>query len=106
MNSFKIKRIVTFVYSLEKNFLEKKFFTKEVAASFIEIILRAENVQDIFVGDDDISTMLNEALEGIKRKCGATEFIQIYSSVKVQLTQLKEERKRKAKEEVLTNPEG
>jgi len=85
--------------------LEKKVFTKEVISSFVEIILRVENIQDLFIGDDDISGMLNEVLEDLKRKCETSEFIQIYSSVKVQLTQLKQERKRKAKEEVLTDPE-
>ncbi len=105
-NSYKIRRLVNFIYAMEKKFLEKKVFTKEVITSFVEILLRIENIQDLFIGDDDISGLLNEMLEDLKRKIETSEFIQIYSAVKVQLTQLKQERKRKAKEEVLTNPEG
>lgn len=58
----KIKRLVSFIYTLKTNPIVNATLTGEVLRLFIEIVVRIENIKDLFIEEYDISQTVNEVI--------------------------------------------
>lgn len=58
----KIKRLVSFIYTLKTNPIVNAILTGEVLRLFIEIVVRIENIKDLFIEEYDISQTVNEVI--------------------------------------------
>jgi hypothetical protein len=65
LNAHRIKRIVDYVYYSVSHPSSEAQLTKELLQKYIEILIRAENIKDMFMGEENISQITDEVSGGL-----------------------------------------